>query len=301
MSGGDAIDELVADVVGHGVRRVHVLAWRDLDDPDAGGSELHADELMRRWAAAGLEIVHRTSAAAGPAADRPAPRLRRRPPGEPVHRVPARRGRRADRPDGSLRRPRRGVERRAVVLARVVPPPAPDDPPPRPRPDVGPDHAAAPRPAPGASSRPALAPPFYRRSHTVTPSEATREELIELGFRPDLVTAVDNGVDPFFTPGRRALADTPTVVAVARLAPVKRFPLLARSGRARPAATCPTCACASSVRVRCAASWSVDRRARRAATGSTLLGHLPRARSATSTAGRGSSPAPRWPRAGGCR
>ena len=32
-----------------GVRRVHVLAWRDLDDPDAGGSEVHADEFMRRF------------------------------------------------------------------------------------------------------------------------------------------------------------------------------------------------------------------------------------------------------------
>ena len=48
-----------------------MLAWRDLDDPDAGGSEVHADEFMRRWSAAGLDIVHRTSAAAGlPATDR---------------------------------------------------------------------------------------------------------------------------------------------------------------------------------------------------------------------------------------
>ena len=64
-STGGSIDELVAGVMARGVRRVHVLAWRDLDDPDAGGSELHADELMRRWADAGLDITHRTSAAAG--------------------------------------------------------------------------------------------------------------------------------------------------------------------------------------------------------------------------------------------
>ena len=67
----EQIERLVADVVDHGVRQVHVLAWRDLDDDDAGGSEVHADEFERRWAAAGLEILHRTSAAAGrPPTDR---------------------------------------------------------------------------------------------------------------------------------------------------------------------------------------------------------------------------------------
>ena len=59
------IQQLADEMIARGVRRVHVLAWRDLDDPDAGGSEVHADEFMRRWAAAGLEITHRTSAAAG--------------------------------------------------------------------------------------------------------------------------------------------------------------------------------------------------------------------------------------------
>jgi glycosyltransferase involved in cell wall biosynthesis len=70
-----------------------------------------------------------------------------------------------------------------------------------------------------------LAPPFYRRSQTVTPSEATRQELIGLGFRPERVTAVDNGIDSFFTPGG-VRASEPLVVAAGRLAPVKRFELL---------------------------------------------------------------------------
>ncbi len=58
-------DEIAAELLDRGIRRIHVLAWRDLDDPDAGGSELHADEFSRRWAAAGLEITHRTSGLAG--------------------------------------------------------------------------------------------------------------------------------------------------------------------------------------------------------------------------------------------
>ena len=81
----------------------------------------------------------------GPAGHRATSRLRRRTPGESLHRVPPDRGRRTGWADGPLRCPRRGVERSAVVLARLVPPSAPDDPAPRARPDVGPDHAAAPR------------------------------------------------------------------------------------------------------------------------------------------------------------
>ena len=55
-----------------------------------------------------------------------------------------------------------------------------------------------------------LAPPFYRRGAMVTPSESTREELIELGFRPERVTAVPNGVDPFFSPGGTEVDRLPT-------------------------------------------------------------------------------------------
>ena len=38
----EGIGALVGDVLEVGVRRLHVLAWRDLDDPDAGGSEVAA-------------------------------------------------------------------------------------------------------------------------------------------------------------------------------------------------------------------------------------------------------------------
>src|ERR1700735_3690893 len=45
-----------------GLRRIHFVAWRDLDDPEAGGSELHAHKIASRWAAAGLDLTLRTSA-----------------------------------------------------------------------------------------------------------------------------------------------------------------------------------------------------------------------------------------------
>ena len=48
-----------------GIRRIHMLAWRDLDDVEAGGSEVHAAEVARLWAEAGLEVVLRTSYAQG--------------------------------------------------------------------------------------------------------------------------------------------------------------------------------------------------------------------------------------------
>ena len=52
-----------------------------------------------------------------------------------------------------------------------------------------------------------LAPPFYRRGLTATPSDATREELLELGFHADRVTAIPNGTDPMFSPGGHKTAE----------------------------------------------------------------------------------------------
>lgn len=218
------IPELVAGLVGMSVRRVHVLAWRDLDDPDAGGSERHADELMRRWAEAGLDIVHRTSAAAGlPAvASRHGYRVIRRGsrysvfPRTALSELTGRMG----RSDALVevwngvpwfspvwyRRPHLTILHHVhgPMWDQLMPPPL----------------AAA-----GRLLEARLAPPFYRRTRTVTPSEATRQELLRLGFRAELVAAVDNGTDPFFTPGGQRWPD-PTVIAVGRLAPVKRFGLL---------------------------------------------------------------------------
>ena len=59
-------DDDIAAIAGEaGLHRIHILAWRDLDDPEAGGSELHASTIARLWARAGLDVTMRSSAAAG--------------------------------------------------------------------------------------------------------------------------------------------------------------------------------------------------------------------------------------------
>lgn len=214
-------DEIAAELLDRGIRRIHVLAWRDLDDPDAGGSELHADEFSRRWAAAGLEITHRTSGLAGETVvhDRHG------------YRVVSRGGRFSVFPrtvvSELLRREGRfdamveiwnGVPWFSPVWTR------------RPRLTFlhhihGPmwnQILPGPAAALGRALEARIAPPFYKKSLVLTPSDATREELLEIGFRPERVRAIPNGVDPLFHPGGRK-APFPLVVGVGRLAPVKRF------------------------------------------------------------------------------
>ena len=48
-----------------GIRRVHALAWRDLEDAEAGGSELFMSRVLGVWAEAGLDVRLRTSLAQG--------------------------------------------------------------------------------------------------------------------------------------------------------------------------------------------------------------------------------------------
>lgn len=220
-----AVAEIAALAGRAGLRRVHMLAWRDRDDPEAGGSELHAHRVASIWAAAGLDVTMRTSMVAGQAE------------------VIRRNGYRVIRRSG-----RYGVFARAA-LERVRAPLCPGDA----LVDIwngmpffsplwyrGPRvtflhhvHAEMWRMAlPGAlgavgeQMERVVAPRVYRTSRIVTLSESSRREIITMmGLRPEQVSVAPPGVEPRFAPGG-VRAPVPTVVAVGRLVPVKRFHLL---------------------------------------------------------------------------
>lgn len=215
-----------------GLTRVHFLAWRDLADPEAGGSEVHADKVAAAWAAAGLDVTMRTAAAAG----------QRTYGKRNGYSVVRKAGRYSVFPrtavSGALGRtgPRDGLVEiwngmpflsplwahcpRIVFLHhvhaemwRMVLPP----------------HLAR----VGEAMEFRLAPPLYKRTQIVTLSESSREEIHELlGLPLENVHVVPPGIDPAYSPapgpdGRPGPAgsgksERPLVVAVGRLVPVKR-------------------------------------------------------------------------------
>jgi len=208
-----------------GVRRVDILAWRDLDDPEAGGSERHAHHVASVWAEAGLDVTMRTSEAAGQpgAAPRDGYRVVRRGGRLSVFPRTAVRGlleRRAG-PDGLVEvwngmpffTPLWARCPRIVLLHHV--------------------HAAmwrmvlSPRLASiGEAVELRLAPPLYRHSRVLTLSTSSRQEIVSmLGLEASRVSVVPPGVDERYVPGG-AKSPVPLVMAVGRLVPVKRLELL---------------------------------------------------------------------------
>ena len=214
-----------------GIRRIHMLGWRDLDDDEAGGSEVHASTIAALWAEAGLEVTMRSSASPGRSAEafRDGYRVLRRGsrygvfPRAVASEVTGRHG-----PADALVEIWNGVPfgsplwwrgPHAVWLHHVH----------------GPMWNMALGDRLGSLGRvleERLAPPLYRRTPIVTLSASSEHELIdELGFNPARVGVIEPGIDARYGPGGDRAA-TPLVVAVGRLAPVKRFPMLVRAAAA---------------------------------------------------------------------
>ncbi|HEY7135480.1 MAG TPA: glycosyltransferase family 4 protein [Acidimicrobiia bacterium] len=208
-----------------GLHRVAILAWRDLDDPEAGGSEVHASTVAAHWAEAGLEVTMRTSFAPGKAQVS----------WRDGYRVIRKAGRYMVFPRAAFSEMMgwhggrdglveiwNGMPFFSPVWART--------------PHITFLHhvhgvmwdmTLPPRLASmGKLLESRVAPPVYRFTPVVTLSESSRHELIEdLHFSPKRVTVVPPGIDPRFSPsGERS--PYPLVVAVGRLVPVKRFDVL---------------------------------------------------------------------------
>ena len=227
MGQSPAIAELREMATTAGLRRVHVVAWRDLADIEAGGSEVHAAEWQRRWAEAGIEVTVRTSYAQGhpPEGTRDG------------YRVIRKHGRFMVFPTTVLSEAlrRTGPFDGLVEIWNGTP-------------YLSPLWARAPhitlvhhvhkdmwrlvleeKLAPyGEFIERHVAPPFYRNTPIVTLSESSRRELIDyLRFKPDQISVVPPGIDARFTPdGPRS--PTPLIVAVGRLMAPKRFDELIR-------------------------------------------------------------------------
>jgi glycosyltransferase involved in cell wall biosynthesis len=212
---------------------VHVLAWRDLDDAEAGGSELHADSILRRWSDAGVEVTMRTSFAPGrPKTDR-----------RNGYNVVRRGGRFDLFPRGIVDEltGRHGKRDGLVEIWNGVP-------------WMSPVWARGPRVTwlhhvhgpmwkqvlpPGIAqagelTERRLAPPFYRRTRMITLSESSKHEMVHRqGFKPENVVVIPPGVHQRFAPDEPGAASSrsphPLVVAVGRLMPVKQFEALIRA------------------------------------------------------------------------
>lgn len=209
---------------GAGIRSVDMFAWRDLDHPEAGGSELHAASIAERWAAAGVEVRLTASRQHGMATHSTRDGYRIERPAGRYGIFPAVAGRRLGR------RRRSGPADATVEIWNGMPFFSPLW---APRPRVvflhhvhdgmwdlvlPPALAAA-----GRFLESRLAPPVYRRTPVVTLSESSRRAIVEhLRFDPDQVHVVHPGVDETFGPGP-ARHERPLVAAVGRLVPYKRF------------------------------------------------------------------------------
>ncbi len=225
VDGEDVIDKLGDLAARAGLRRISMLAWRDLDDPEAGGSEVHASTIASLWGRAGIEVTMRTSHAPG----------RAQVAWRDGYRVIRKAGRYMVFPRAAFSEMMRwhGARDGLVEIWNGMP-------------FFTPLWARGPRvtwlhhvhdtmwqmtlpprlAAAGHNIEARIAPPLYRSTSIVTLSESSKRELVEkLHFRANRVTVVPPGIDTRFSPGGER-SEVPLIVAVGRLVPVKRFPVL---------------------------------------------------------------------------
>lgn len=208
-----------------GLSTIHVVAWRDFDDPEAGGSELHAHRILSAWSKAGINVAMTTSSVAG------------------AHPFMARDGYQITRRVGRYSIfPRTMISGllghlgKADGLVEIW----------NGMPFLSPIWARCPRVVflhhvhgemwkmvlpkglaeLGYQFEHRVAPPAYRRSRIITLSSSSRDEIVEQLRLPfDNISICPPGVEPGFSPGATR-SPTPLVVAVGRLVPVKRFDLM---------------------------------------------------------------------------
>jgi glycosyltransferase involved in cell wall biosynthesis len=206
-----------------GIRHVHLFAWRDLDDAEAGGSERHANRVASLWADAGLDVFMRTSTAQG---HRHYPRVHRE-----GYDVLRRSGRYLVFPHvmASESMQRYGRADAVVDIWNGVPFLTPLW-------FRGPrvtwlhhvhqdmwEQVLSPRFARmGKFFEARVAPRFYRHTPVITLSNSSRDEIIRRLRLPGAnVSVVPPGVEAHYTPGPERSAH-PMVMCLARLMPPKR-------------------------------------------------------------------------------
>ncbi|HLX89516.1 MAG TPA: glycosyltransferase family 4 protein [Acidimicrobiales bacterium] len=222
------IEEVVAEARELGLNRVQILAWRDFEDPEAGGSELHAHRVATIWAEHGLDVTLRSSAVEGldTVSTRSGYRVIRKSGRYSVFPRSALSGLlgRGGRPDGLVEvwngmpffSPLWARCPRIVVVHHV-------------HADMWKMVLTPTLAKIGEAIELRIAPPIYRRSRVVTLSPSSHDDLVSMfGLDPERIDIACVGVDERFVPGGHRSKD-PLVVAVGRLVPVKRFELLVDS------------------------------------------------------------------------
>lgn len=216
--------ELVRHIKASGFHHIESYAWRDLDDPDAGGSEVHADHVLRRISEAGLSVSHRTSCKTSSREfERNSYHVTQRGSRYGIFPRVILRNLFRRRPESSVvveiwngvpwfaRLWARGP--RVTVMHHI-------------HEDMWRDSLPRLLAPLGRALEVRLAPPFYKDAPLITLAHSTREELISRGFHPDRVHVAHPGIEEQFFATRPKGAErlaSPLLVAVGRLAPVKRF------------------------------------------------------------------------------